>query len=406
MKIRSITYFADLEWPLNIEALENAGNFVKAAQTAYEEAGYEVQTVRLATTPFPAKLAKASDPIEMVKSIEVAVMGSGFDYLSLGPAQLPNLDSYSLITDLIAATEFTFFSGVMAENENISLAAIKACAKVVFKTAKLDPDGFSNLHFSAVANMPSGSPFFPASYHAGGPDRFAIATEAADLAVNAFENAKTVEEAINTLVSSLEEHGAHISQVAENLVRESGITYGGIDFSLAPFPEDELSIGTALEELGVPALGQHGSLAAVALLANALDKADFPHAGFSGLMLPVLEDARMAQRAAEGVLTIKDLLMYSAVCGTGLDTVPIPGDVTEKQLAAILLDVAALSTRLNKPLTARLMPVPGKKAGDATEFDFPFFANSKVLALNAEPLTGVLAGDEDISLRPLHSDNK
>ena len=88
---------------------------------------------------------------------------------------------------------------------------------------------------------------------------------------------------------------------------------------------------------------------------------------FSGLMLPVLEDSVLAERAAEGTLTIKDLLLYSAVCGTGLDTVPLAGDINANQISSILMDLAALSLRLDKPLTARLMPIPGKKAGDLTE---------------------------------------
>jgi hypothetical protein len=67
------------------------------------------------------------------------------------------------------------------------------------------------------------------------------------------------------------------------------------------------------------------------------------------------------------------------VCGTGLDTVPLPGDVSEEELAGILLDVAALALRLDKPLTARLMPIPGAQAGDLTEFDFAYFANGRVL---------------------------
>jgi len=117
-------------------------------------------------------------------------------------------------------------------------------------------------------------------------------------------------------------------------------------------------------------------------------------------MLPVLEDATLAARAADGSLTIKDLLLYSAVCGTGLDTVPLPGEVTLGQLTAILLDLAALALRLDKPLTARLMPIPGKVAGDPTGFDFPFFANSRVLALKADPLSGHLSGNESFSLEP------
>jgi uncharacterized protein (UPF0210 family) len=152
--------------------------------------------------------------------------------------------------------------------------------------------------------------------------------------------------------------------------------------------------------MGVPKIGLHGSLAAAAILTEAVDRANFPHTGFSGFMQPVLEDSILAKRAAEGTLTIKDLLLYSTVCGTGLDTVPLPGDVTPEQIAALLLDLSALALRLDKPLTARLMPIPGKKAGDPTNFDFAFFANSKVMALEADTLGGTLSGKEKFHLSP------
>jgi uncharacterized protein len=116
------------------------------------------------------------------------------------------------------------------------------------------------------------------------------------------------------------------------------------------------------------------------------------------VMLPVLEDAILADRAAEKTLTVKDLLLYSAVCGTGLDTLPLPGNVSSAELTALLLDLATLALRLDKPLTARLMPVPGKVAGDETGFDFSFFANSRVMDLDAAPLTGFLGGEESFSL--------
>jgi hypothetical protein len=120
----------------------------------------------------------------------------------------------------------------------------------------------------------------------------------------------------------------------------------------------------------------------------------------------VLEDATLAARAAEGTLTVKDLLLYSAVCGTGLDTLPLPGDTTSEQIAPLLLDLAALAQRLDKPLTARLMPIPDKKAGEITDFDFAFFANSRVLALDSQPLQGHLAGDETLILEPRHKSTK
>jgi len=96
-------------------------------------------------------------------------------------------------------------------------------------------------------------------------------------------------------------------------------------------------------------------------------------------MLPVLEDVRLAQRAAEGRFTLNDLLLYSAVCGTGLDVVPLPGDIESGCLAAIIGDVAALAHRLQKPLAARLLPIPGKAAGELVKFDNPYLTDAMVM---------------------------
>jgi uncharacterized protein (UPF0210 family) len=145
-------------------------------------------------------------------------------------------------------------------------------------------------------------------------------------------------------------------------------------------------VGTALERLTGGRAGEAGTLAAAAWLASTLDQATCPRTGFSGLFLPVFEDAVLAARAAEGVLTIADLLLYSTVCGTGLDTIPLPGDISVDALSAILLDLATLAVKLNKPLTARLIPLPGFQAGEITRFNFPYFANARVLDVNANAL--------------------
>ena len=122
--------------------------------------------------------------------------------------------------------------------------------------------------------------------------------------------------------------------------------------------------------------------------------------GFNGLILPVLEDSVLGRCSSDGTLTLRDLLLLSTVCGAGLDTVPLPGDANIEQLTAVLLDVAALANRLGKPLTARLFPVPGKKAGEATGFDFSYFVNGTILDLPALPLSGPLAGNETFILHP------
>jgi uncharacterized protein (UPF0210 family) len=98
-------------------------------------------------------------------------------------------------------------------------------------------------------------------------------------------------------------------------------------------------------------------------------------------MLPILEDSVLSQRWSEGRLSIDSLLSYSAVCGTGLDVIPLPGDISNEQLERILGDLASLSVKWHKPLSARLLPVAGKKAGDQTEFDDPFLVNAKIQRL-------------------------
>jgi hypothetical protein len=274
---------------------------------------------------------------------------------------------------------------------------------VIRRISALGQSGFLNLRLAAIANCSPGSPFFPVAYHAGGEPAFALATEAADLAITTAGGATTLSEAREVLTFSIEAEAKRMSKIADRLVENNRFEFGGIDFSLAPYPEEERSIGEALEQIGVPVVGLHGSLAATALLADAVERADFRRVGFSGPMFPVLEDSRLAERASEGYLRLMDLLAMAAVCGAGLDTVPLPGDITDKQLAALLLDLAALAVRLDKPLTARLMPLPGKQAGDPVEFDFPYFATSRVMPIRAQGLAGLLAGDETFEMAPRRS---
>ncbi len=402
MKIRSITYFCNPKYPLEEPVLRKAGRFLSEARSAYEAAGYEVQTVRLATVPFPHLLGEANllKLPELTNQMDGITRQLGIGYFSLGPATPEMPRSYELIPDAIFMSENAFFGGIMADTANeISLAAIRACAEIIVKCSTLEQNGFANLQFAALANVKAGAPFLPAAYHDGDTPAFAIATESADLAVQAFEHTKSLEEGRGHLVLEIEKHGKKLTQIARSL----DCKFGGIDFSLAPFPDDAHSLGNAVEKLGVPQIGLYGSLAAAAVLTEAIDRAYFPHTGFSGFMQPVLEDLILAKRAAEGTLTIKDVLLYSAVCGTGLDTIPIPGDTAAEQIAPLLLDLCALAVRLDKPLTARLMPIPGKQAGDETSFDFGFFANSRVLALQSAGLTNSFAGAERFQLQSRRS---
>jgi uncharacterized protein (UPF0210 family) len=402
MKIRSITYFDNLKWPLDDSQLQKANKFITTAREIYQRAGYEVQTTRLATTPFPQVLGTltSKEAVNYAQELERNLIPAGFDYISIGPAIPDYPKSYSHLPEILESTQNIFTAGIISSaRDGIVFPAIKKCAAVITKAAGITPDGFTNLRFAALANVPPGSPFLPAAYHDGNENPgFAIATEAADLAVEAVGQAATLEDARQELVKKIEIQAAGLSQPGFNLEKQDGVKFLGLDFSLAPYPQIEKSIGTAIEGLGVPALGEPGSLAAVAVLAEALEQAQYQKIGFNGVMLPVLEDAVLAKRIFEGRLGISDLLLYSTVCGTGLDTIPLPGNVSAAQLYAVLVDLAALAQRLGKPLTARFMPIPGKAKDDLTEFEFEYFANSKVMDLQSQPLTGLMRGDEDYQL--------
>ncbi len=407
MKIRSITTFLNPGWPLNADLISLAGAAAQQAVNRYAAAGYEVQTTRLATTPFPILFAGLGKDalIAAVQELERAAVAAGFAYTAIGPALISHPESYALIPEMIAATETVFCSAEMATREvGLSIPAVQACAKIIHRLAPQDPNGFANLYFTAISNVGAGSPFFPAAYHQGEQPGFALALEAASLAVSAFESAGSLAEGLAGLKDAVEAHARDLSVVGGDLATESSIEFSGIDFSLAPYPADKCSLGHAVELIGVPQVGMHGSLAAAAMLAATLDEADFPRVGFSGLLFPQLEDSVLAARAAEGVLTVKDMLMYSAVCGTGLDTIPLPGDTTPEELTPLLLDLAALALRLDKPLTARLMPVPGKQAGEPTNFDFSFFANSRVMPLSSEPLSLRLREADQIPIQARQKD--
>ncbi|GAB4266447.1 MAG: hypothetical protein Kow0080_07660 [Candidatus Promineifilaceae bacterium] len=397
MDIRSITLFCTPEQ----KPAETAA-FLAAARQAFP---FPVQTIRLATTPFPEWLANSPKNASLNKALDFASgwREAGIHYISLGPVLLSHHpDWLDTLPALIGAGDMLFATAEIADqNGRIDTARIQKTTHIIRQASQKEANGFGNLYFAALAHCAPGSPFFPVAYHQGQAPAFALAVESADLALQAIQSAHTLDEARTNLVTAVEQSAAQLTVPARQLAQQHGITFGGIDFSLAPFPTDDKSLGGALEAFGLPHIGASGSLFAAALVTEAIEQAQFPRCGFSGLMLPVLEDSVLAKRAAAGELTVADLLSYSAVCGVGLDTIPLPGDVDEAQLTAVLLDVAALAARLRKPLTARLMPLPGLAAGDPVTFDFPYFADSRVMAVRGTGASHLLAKPAVVTLNPI-----
>ena len=403
MKVRAITIGQKVPYLSEDKELENF--MEEKLQRFYSlnndliqklnDIGIEVQTKRLCSQPilsydpqFYSKilnetLTRIHDQLGILENI---LSKYDFDYFAsctvIADEQIQKYGIYEKlllneIPNFIKRREKFFTSVQVASKENgLNLSALRSSAKII--KALSQPDPFHNLNFCVSSNVPPDTPFFPAAYHLSEGASFGLALEMADEVVRIFESSKSFEDAHERLGVRFNEIYDFLSNICEEVATKNGIEFKGIDFSPAPYPTAEKSIGTAFEKLNFEYFGAPGSLIGVAMIKNAIPKRK-KVIGFSGFMPSVLEDYTIANSLSENNFNLDTLLLYATICGTGLDCVPLPGNISERELFYILLDLCTISLRLNKPLTARLMPIPDRNAGDIVDFDFEYFASSKVM---------------------------
>lgn len=384
-RVRTITAGTTLGDPRDQAPVEAALAFLERAKRGLVDAGYEVQTVRVATQPLVAGLtprARAA-ALPALQALD-RVVTDAKALLSIGP--VPGADAAAdpaefarWTAELLSTTRNLSCSVTVAAPDGGAVSgAAEAAAQAMLAIARVTAGGIGNFHFAAAANVPAGTPFFPVAYHAG-PDAFAIGLESPPLIVEACRAPHTLAEAKVRLAALFEARLGAIAELGAGLAERERRRYLGIDAS--PAPGKDASIGAAIEALTGQPFGSAGTLAGCAAITDVLKRLQVRTCGYSGLMLPVLEDPVLARRAAEGHYSVRELLLYSSVCGTGLDVIPLAGDVTADRLAALIGDVQALAVKLAKPLSARLFPVPGKAVGDPVHFDDPFLTDCVVLRL-------------------------
>lgn len=384
VRVRTITAGVELTPALELERVEAAVAFLTRAKQTFERAGYEVQTLRVAVNPVIASLTPAARDkvLEQLRRIDELVAARGTIF-NIGPIVTDDRSDDGLVEwsqALVKATKTISFSTAIATPEGGVLPKVAATtAKIMVALAHALPDGMANFRFAAAANIPAGTPFFPVAWHQG-PESFAIGLEAASVVEHAFASMHTGDDATEKLRGALNEVLTPVEKLANEIAQRERRQYLGIDTS--PAPAKDRSIAAAIEALTRTPFGSAGTLEACSIITAALKSVSIRTCGYCGLMLPVLEDPLLAQRAGENRYSIRDVLLYSSVCGTGLDVVPIPGNTSPDSINGLLRDVAALATRLRKPLSARLFLVPGKKAGDMARFDDPVLTDSVVMKLD------------------------
>jgi uncharacterized protein len=382
-RIRTLTAGTPLANFADTHAVEAALDFLSGARRRFEQAGYTVQTIRVALNPLLVGATPAArvDALQNLTALDALVAAHGA-VISIGPVfAAGDVDTAigAWAKQLAQATKVLSFSGRVADAlQGVHRGAVMMAAEVISALGNAGGGGIANFRFAAAACVPAGTPFFPVAYHEG-PPSLAIGLETPNLVRQAFTGAGDPARASERLRVLMDEELRPVEKLAHLAAEEGGRRYLGIDTS--PAPGRDSSIGLALETLtGLP-IGSPSTLQACAAVTQAIKSLAVTSCGYSGLMLPILEDPTLAERVTQGHIKISDLLLYSTVCGTGLDVVPVPGDAAVADLARVIGDMATLAVRLKKPLSARLFAVPGKMAGDPVEFADPMLCASKVMSL-------------------------
>ncbi|MEM3341789.1 MAG: DUF711 family protein [Thermoplasmata archaeon] len=379
MKIRTITYFATFyKFNETVEKeIERAGAFLKRAKQKFIDNGIEVQDIRLATNSWTEYMVGHELEVlpRMFRLLETMALKAGFSCVSAGPANTYH-DILS-IPEYIRATEITFFSTHLGSRATgIDIDSCRATASAIQWISQQTANGFGNFRFCALASPKAGIPFFPAGF-SDSRTSFAVGLESSDLLTKTAKD--EIEKYESNLEKILEVELKKIENICSEIEKENGIPFEGIDASIVPSLAPDESVMKIFSHFGIDTIGSPASIYLVSAITKTIKNLKIKKCGFSGLMLPVMEDAGLAKLAEAGKLRLSDLLICSALCGTGLDTIPLPGDISDASLYRILLDVATISVRLDKPLTARLLPVPGKKKGEMTEFTSEFVINTAII---------------------------
>ena len=399
-KVRTITTFLSLEkgrknWQ---EEIHRASDFCSGLSKAFADEDYTVQSIRIVTNPFgeyldTSTLETARSDLKYLSDLLKSTNSSGLR-IRFAIGEAVNEHEISLLPELIK--EFGDLCNVcvnveMDESGVLNNELIQHSAKAVEKISQITPRGEGNFNFTVNFNCDPLIPYFPTSYHKSVlGNRFVIGLETPDLLVAVLNDFNKVSDVQNhnmrfkgyfdVMNNALQYHIDAVNHIVKKSVND-GFIFSGFDSSAAP-SKDCSSMVEVYEAMGVEYFGASGTVEASALLTKVFKSIQgVDLVGFSGLMLALTEDIGLAQGTIDNRFDIRSLLTYSAVCGIGLDTVPIPGDTSIKKISALMRDTGTMAFRLNKPLTVRVFPVPNLHAGDLTAFESDDLCNCAVLAV-------------------------
>ena len=305
-RIRAITGFITIDAKSYTSQIQEAVTFLSQVRDAVKAAGYDVAGIRISTQPFPqyTRDLKRADAMALLRGINDLATTLRFAP-NVGPAMVKDTDdtaSVDLITDVLSDPGNRLNANIIvASDDGIHWTAVRQAARIIKAVGERSPHGQGNFNFGATAMLKPFGPFYPGAWHpGGGPRSFAIGLEAANVVMDVFAREHDPRTAAKTLSDALTVHLRAVETAAMKAAAGSEWTYAGIDPT--PAPGGQSSIGAAIESfIGAP-FGSPGTETAAGIITRAVKDVPVKQTGYSGLMIPVLEETTLTRRWTEGTV--------------------------------------------------------------------------------------------------------
>jgi uncharacterized protein (UPF0210 family) len=404
--VRSITFTVDLDKIGDECYLQDTEHRLNMLREKFCEAGFLVRTIRINTKYFSSEdrlspfrfLAKMARLSNFCQEIGVRWFNVCFDLCGRSEKDLINLTDIGCLT--LRNHPNSFINFIVARDNIICPKAAMWAARAITKISKYSSNGYDNFRAGVSLNPAEGTPFFPFSF-ALNDCSFSIALETTQCAIGALKSGGSSDllEARRLIKEAVSDVSIAVDYLGKDLEKNTDVKYNGVDISFAPFPDEKVSVIDIISLLGSDGMGPAGTYFITSFLTDILKSIISSNGirgvGFNGVMYSLLEDHEMCRANDKKLLSVESIIGYSALCGCGLDMVPLPGAFLEEELASIILDVAAIAIRLDKPLGVRVLPIPNSEAHEFTNFDSDFLTNTRILPLrNRYAEQGILAVDE------------
>ena len=367
--------------------LRYAGNLVKTGRQIEAEFGVPIINKRIAVTPISlvAEPSGEADYVEwaveldaLAKELEVDFIG-GFSALVQKGTTPGDRILMQSIPQALAVTERVCSSiNLGTTKSGINMDAVADMGRIIKEAAELtkERDGLGCAKLVVFCNAPEDNPFMAGAFHGPGEGDAVLSVGVSGPGVIKAACEEYRGRPLDEVADGIKKMAFKITRMGQlvgtEAARRLGVDFGILDLSLAPTPYVGDSVARILEELGLEAAGAPGTTAALAMLTDMVKKggvmASTNVGGLSGAFIPVSEDEGMIAAVKAGSINLEKLEAMTCVCSVGLDMIAIPGDTSAATISGIIADEMAIGMVNNKTTAVRIIPVPGKAAGDWAEF--------------------------------------